>query len=439
MAATLDSWGRYPGFAQTAHPVYWRDQLADSFADLVQAHGSGLAYGNGRSYGDSCLASSDHVLHMRGLDRFISVDWEAGVLVAEAGVTLDEVLQLAIPHGWFLPVTPGTKYVTLGGAVANDVHGKNHHVRGTFGRHVRRFALLRSDGSYPICSLTENAELFAATVGGLGMTGVIAWVELALMPIKSSRIDTTTQRFGSLAEFFTLSAELDAAHEYTVSWVDCLASGSSAGRGVFIAGDHATFGELEPDRRPKLTVPLTPPISAINRLSLWLFNHSYYLAHPAQRTRQKVNYEPYFYPLDRILHWNRIYGPRGFQQYQCVIPTVAAQPAMQALLQAIAVSGHGSFLAVLKCCGDIASPGLMSFPLPGVSLALDFPQHAELDATLFPRLDAIVREAGGRLYPAKDAHMTGDDFRRFYPRWEQVEALRDPALCSRFWQRVTRI
>jgi FAD/FMN-containing dehydrogenase len=438
MAGTLDSWGRYPGFAQTAHDAHWRQDLPGDFARLAQAHGQLLAYGNGRSYGDSCLASSDHVLHMRGLDRFISVDWVAGVLRAEAGVTLDEVLQLAIPRGWFLPVTPGTKFVTLGGAVANDVHGKNHHVRGTFGAHVQRFELLRSDGASLVCSPDENAGLFAATVGGLGMTGVISWVELALLPIRSSRIDTTTQRFGSLAEFFALSAELDAAHEYTVSWVDCLARGSSAGRGVFIAGDHADAGGLDVDRRPKLNVPLTPPVSAINTLSLNLFNQVYYRVQPAQRRLQTVNYEPYFYPLDRILHWNRIYGPRGFQQYQCVIPHADAQPAMQALLQAIAGSGQGSFLAVLKCCGDMASPGLMSFPLPGVSLALDFPQHADLDAKLFPRLDAIVREAGGRLYPAKDAHMSGADFRRFYPRWEQVEALRDPALCSRFWQRVTR-
>jgi FAD/FMN-containing dehydrogenase len=357
------------------------------------------------------------------------------VITAEAGVTLDEVLQQSIPQGWFLPVTPGTKYVTLGGAVANDVHGKNHHVRGTFGRHIRRFELLRSDGSRLICSPFENTALFAATIGGLGLTGVIAWVELNLLPIKSSRIDTVTQRFGSLAEFFALSAELDAAHEYTVSWVDCL---GGAGRGVFIAGDHAASGGLEVDQRRKLTVPLTPPISAINSLSLRLFNQTYYRVQPAQRRRALISYEPYFYPLDGILHWNRIYGPRGFQQYQCVVPQADAQPVMQALLQAIAQSGQGSFLAVLKCCGDLLSPGLMSFPLPGVSLALDFPQHAALDSELFPRLDAIVREAGGRLYPAKDAHMQGADFRRFYPRWEQVEALRDPALSSRFWQRVTR-
>lgn len=435
MKRGLYSWGRYPAFPQTPHSVAWRQELGAAFAGLAQEHGSLLAYGNGRSYGDSCMASTDHVLHMRGLDRFMAADWQTGVITAEAGVTLDEVLQQSIPRGWFLPVTPGTKYVTLGGAVANDVHGKNHHVRGTFGRHVRRFELLRSDGSRLICSPFENAALFAATVGGLGLTGVIAWVELNLLPIKSSRIDTVTQRFGSLAEFFALSAELDVAHEYTVSWVDCLAG---AGRGVFIAGDHAASGGLDVDQRRKLTVPLTPPISAINSLSLRLFNQTYYRLQPAQRRRALVNYEPYFYPLDGILHWNRIYGPRGFQQYQCVVPQGDAQPVMQALLQAIARSGQGSFLAVLKCCGDLVSPGLMSFPLPGVSLALDFPQHADLDQQLFPRLDAIVREAGGRLYPAKDAHMQGADFRRFYPRWEQVEALRDPALSSRFWQRVTR-
>lgn len=433
----LHSWGRYPDFAQAATPCYWRNELPGLLEGAHQRGAHTLAFGNGRSYGDSCLASSDEVLHMRHLDRFIEADWRTGVVRAECGVTLGELLQVAIPRGWFLPVTPGTQFATLGGAVANDVHGKNHHIRGTFGCHVRRLSLLRSDSPEQICSPLVNTELFAATIGGLGLTGIIGWVEVQLMPIRSSAIQQLQVRFDSLDEFFTLSAELDSQHEYTVSWVDCLARGASAGRGVFIAGDHAAGGELQVTRQGKLQVPLTPPLSLINPLTLQAFNSAYFNLRPSGRQRSRVSYEPFFYPLDRILQWNRVYGPRGFQQYQCVIADVQAREGIGALLQAIAAEGRGSFLAVLKRCGDIASPGLMSFPVPGVSLALDFPQHDTANVRLFQRLDSILREVGGRLYPAKDAHMHGADFRRTYPAWEQVEALRDPALCSRFWQRVT--
>lgn len=436
-AGALGSWGRYPAHAQRPHPVDWRDSLPADFSRALALGGSLLPFGNGRSYGDSCLSASDHVLHMRPLARFISVDWTTGVVVAEAGTTLEEILALAIPRGWFVPVTPGTKFVTLGGAIANDVHGKNHHVRGTFGRHVRRFRLLRSDRPALECSADENSELFRATIGGLGLTGVIEWAELQLMPVKSSWLDVTTLRFGALDEFFALSAELDTRHEYTVAWVDCLAGGDSVGRGVFMAADHAVDGGLQVDRRKKLTVPVTPPISAINGLSLRLFNSAYYRLHKAGRHQARVAYDPFFYPLDRILHWNRIYGPRGFQQFQCVVPDAQAPATVRALLASIAAAGEGSFLAVLKKCGDVVSPGLLSFPMPGTSLALDFPQNSRLESVLFPRLDAIVREAGGRLYPAKDAHMAGDDFRAAYPAWSRLQAVRDPALGSRFWKRVT--
>ncbi|MDI1302842.1 MAG: FAD-binding oxidoreductase [bacterium] len=436
MSSPLYSWGRYPDTPQEAHACSWRAEAPALLNRVVAAHGSTLPYGNGRSYGDSCLAASDKVLHMRTLDRFIQVDWQQGIVQAEAGVTLAEILAIAIPQGWFLSVTPGTQFATLGGAIANDVHGKNHHVRGTFGNHVRRFGLLRHGEALLTCSPAENPGLFAATIGGLGLTGVIPWAEIQLMPIRSSQIDSTVLRFNTLAEFFALSAELDHQHEYSVAWVDCLARGARAGRGVFIVGDHARYGSLELDARPKRSVPLTPPVSLINKLSLRTFNEAYWRMHPATRTRERSNYEPFFYPLDRILHWNRIYGRKGFQQYQCVIPDAAAEAAVRELLDAIAGSGQGSFLAVLKRCGDIASPGLLSFPLPGTSLALDFPNKADL-ARLFARLDSIVREAGGRLYPAKDAHMNGSDFRQAYPAWEQLEALRDPTLISRFWRRVT--
>lgn len=436
MTPLLYSWGLYPNSPQTGHSCGWRNEAPDEFERVVTTHGSTLAYGNGRSYGDSCLAMSGQVLQMRTLDRFIKVDWSKGTVLAEAGVTLAEILTTVIPQGWFLSVTPGTQFATLGGAIANDVHGKNHHLRGTFGNHVRSFGLLRHGQQLQTCSSTENSELFAATIGGLGLTGVIIWAEIQLIPIRASQIDSTVVRFENLAEFFNLSAELDHQHEYSVAWIDCLAKGIQTGRGVFIVGDHANYGSTEADERTKLNMPLTPPLSLINNLSLRAFNETYWRMHPTQRTRKRSSYEPFFYPLDRILHWNRIYGRKGFQQYQCVIPDAVAEPTMRELLGVISDSGQGSFLAVLKRCGDIASPGLLSFPLPGISLALDFPQKAEL-APLFRRLDAIVHETGGRLYPAKDAHMSGRDFRQAYPAWEQLEDLRDPTLMSHFWKRVT--
>lgn len=433
------SWGRYPAHPQTLHANAWRCDLSRNLAQHVQDHQTTLPFGNGRSYGDSCLAASDHVLHMRPLDRLIAADWDHGLLTAEAGITLAEILQCAIPRGWFLPVTPGTQYVTLGGALANDVHGKNHHVRGTFGRHVRRFSLVRSDRPPLICTPKENTELFTATIGGLGLTGCIEWIELQLMPIRSSRINTLTRRFGALDEFFALSRELDTHHEYSVAWIDCLAKGACAGRGVWMAGDHATEGPLTIQKKRRWTVPFTPPVSAVNPLTLRLFNTLYYHRRSPAQQRHTVSYETFFYPLDAVLQWNRLYGPRGFQQYQCVISEPHAEAGIAEVLKAIANSGRGSFLAVLKRCGDIPSPGLLSFPMPGVTLALDFPQHESLNRALFERLDAIVRQAEGRLYPAKDAHMSGADFRRAYPNWPRIEALRDPALCSRFWKRVTQL
>jgi FAD/FMN-containing dehydrogenase len=433
----LCSWGRYPQLPQRRHACAWRDELAGSLSLLAATHQTTLPYGNGRSYGDSCLAASGELLQTRSLDRLLAADWETGVVRAEAGVTLAELIAVALPRGWFLPVTPGTKFVTLGGAVANDVHGKNHHVRGTFGCHVRSFALQRSDKPGPLeCSPEQNTELFHASIGGLGLTGVIAWVELQLMPVRSSLIDSVTVRFDSLGEFFSLSEEFDRTHEYTVAWIDCLAKGPAAGRGVFSVGNHAQGGELRIDGRRRLSVPLTPPISLMNNLSLRMFNNAYYALHKPGRHYGQGSYDPFFYPLDSILHWNRIYGRAGFQQYQCVIPEGAAEDAMRAILASIAGSGSGSFLAVMKRCGDIASPGLMSFPMQGVSLALDFPQHAQRTSSLFQRLDQIVREAAGRLYPAKDAHMSASDFQAFYPAWQHVEQLRDPALLSHFWKRV---
>jgi len=437
MAEKLTSWGRYPAFVQTPHACNWRNDLPSLLNTLQKTYGTTLAFGNGRSYGDSCLAQSNQVLDTRALNRFIAVDWEKGIITAEAGLTLGELLEIAIPHGWFLPVTPGTKYVTLGGALANDVHGKNHHLRGTFGQFVQKFSLIRSDQPPITCSQQENKEFYAATIGGLGLTGIIEWIELKLLPIKSSQMNVTHIRFNTLSEFFALSSELDRHHEYSVAWIDCLAKGAAAGRGIYTVGNHANDGILKISKQNKLSIPFTPPVSIINNLSLRIFNSIYYHSQAKQQQNKILGYERFFYPLDRILYWNRIYGPYGFQQYQCVIPEDAAPSAIKELLASIANMGMGSFLAVLKRCGSITSPGLLSFPMAGTSLALDFPQKKTLATQLFPRLDTIVRQAGGRLYPAKDAHMSSKDFQHFYPAWQQVEKLRDPALSSHFWERVT--
>ncbi|MCF5715546.1 FAD-binding oxidoreductase [Pseudomonas tremae] len=436
MNAPLYSWGRYPLIPQQGHACEAIERLPTHIADIIGRHRSSLPFGNGRSYGDSCLAASDHVLDMRRLDRFIAADWQTGMVRLEAGMTLSQLLDAAIPHGWFLPVTPGTRFVTLGGAVANDVHGKNHHRRGTFGCHVKRFGLIRQGEPPMICSAQEHPRLFAATIGGLGLTGVINWIDLQLMPVRTSQIDSCVVRFANLKEFFALSQTLDARHEYSVAWIDCLAKGNNSGRGVYIVGDHAGYGSLLATPRRALSMPFMPPFSLVNNFSLRAFNSMYWHAHPRRSTPRRCSHESFFYPLDRLHHWNRLYGRNGFQQYQCVIPENCAPQAIQALLDVIAASARGSFLAVLKRCGDIVSPGLLSFPMQGTSLALDFPQTHDLAGSLFPRLDAIVREAGGRLYPAKDAHMNGSDFRLAYPAWEQLEALRDPSLMSRFWKRV---
>lgn len=437
MSNQAQSWGRYPRVKQQLEGCYWRSQVANQLSTLLQEQPETLAFGNGRSYGDSCLSTGSNMLGMSTLNRFIHADWENGLLTAESGVTLADILRISIPNGWFLAVTPGTQYATLGGSIANDVHGKNHHVRGTFGCHVRSLGLLRQQ-QVVTCNSGELQELFSATVGGLGLTGIILWAQIQLIPINSSQISSNVVRFNRLQDFFDLSEQLDNQHEYSVAWVDCLASGKKSGRGVYMVGDHAEYGYLQTPVNKKLTVPLDPPVSLINGWTLKAFNQIYWHKHPAKLAQRRMEYEPFFYPLDSILHWNRIYGRKGFQQYQCVIPESCAVEGIQEVLSCISASGRGSFLAVLKRCGNALSPGLLSFPLAGTSLALDFPQDTGLQASLFNRLDRIVHEAGGRLYPAKDAHMSAKDFQQAYPNWQQVEEWRDPALNSLFWQRVTQ-
>jgi FAD/FMN-containing dehydrogenase len=372
------------------------------------------------------------------MGRVLAVDWNKGVLLAQSGLTLDELIRIALPRGWFLPVTPGTKFVTLGGAVANDVHGKNHNHMGTFGCHISKLMLYRSDEGAVECSTTQRPDLFAATVGGLGLTGVIVTVEIQLRRVTSSEIEQRSIRFGGFSEFFDLSKQHDVSHEYSVAWIDCLARGTEAGRGHYIAGNHSQNGEINLAPVGGLSIPIDPPFSLINTFSLSAFNSAYYNRQQKKEICRRVSYDSFFYPLDRLLHWNRMYGQAGFQQYQCVLPQKDGSEIVRALVNEISKSGTGSFLAVLKQFGKITSPGLLSFPMHGVSLALDFPQHAQINEHLFRKLNALVHESGGRLYPAKDAQMSALMFKQAYPQWEQVEELRDPILRSEFWKRVTQ-
>lgn len=435
MSSEFSSWGRFPvAYGQRNLPV------AGRLAPLPDFSGSALPRGNGRSYGDSCLNAGGSLLTTRALDHFISFDPSTGVLEAEAGVTLAEVISLALPHGWFLPVTPGTRWVTLGGAIGNDVHGKNHHVAGSFGHHVRSIELLRSDGSREHLAAGTGSERLRATIGGLGLTGLITRCEIQLRRVPGPWLDTETVRFGSLDEFFALSAESASTHEYTVAWIDCLAKGSRLGRGHFIRSDHAPGDPLAPvpGGRQRLSFPATPPVSLVNRLTLRPFNTAYYWRQLALRQRRQQHYQGYFYPLDGIGNWNRMYGPRGFLQHQCVLPPSCAKDATASLLRAISDSGNGSFLAVLKEFGDISASGLLSFPRPGTTLALDFPNTGPSVFRLLSRLDDIVTEAGGTLYPAKDARMAPKLFRQGYGHaLSAFESHMDPRFSSDFWRRMT--
>jgi FAD/FMN-containing dehydrogenase len=431
---TYTSWGRFPRIRQLGRELAWRsDPLPEALAGTETL----LPFGNGRSYGDVCLNRGGTVLATQSLNRFISFDPESGVLRCESGVLLADVLRLVVPAGWFLPVSPGTRYVSVGGAVANDVHGKNHHRAGTFGAHVRTFELLRSDGGRLQCSPDENSGLFRASIGGLGLTGLMTWVELQLRKIDGPMLKEESLKFANLDEFFRLSEASDEDFEYTVAWVDCASKGDALGRGLFARANHIDKepGKITPDNGLRLSVPVEPPFSLINSYSLKLFNAWWYRRQRDRRKVRSIHYQPFFYPLDSIGNWNRIYGPRGFLQYQCVLPGDDGREVLRQMLTAISDSGNGSFLAVLKIFGDKPSPGLMSFPRPGVTLALDFPNNPGV-MKLLDRLDDMTREVGGAVYPAKDARMSAASFRSYFPAWQEFSDHIDPGFSSSFWRRV---
>ncbi|HYZ87733.1 MAG TPA: FAD-binding oxidoreductase [Myxococcales bacterium] len=401
-------------------PLTWRDE-ALSFARRPV-----LPRGQGRSYGDSCLNEGGVLLSTRALDRFISFDERTGLLRCESGVTLGAILDVVVPRGFFLPVLPGTKHVSIGGAIANDIHGKNHHRAGTFGCHVRCLELMRSDGTRRV--LAPGDALFAATVGGLGLTGLITWAEVQLKRVPGPCIRTEAVPFDSLDEFVQLTRDSDAIWEYTVAWIDSLSR--AAGRGVFLRGEHAAGTARPPSKR--LRVPIDLPAFTLNRYTVRAFNRVYrWASRPGARV---VHYDPFFFPLDSVENWNRIYGRPGFFQFQCVVPQIGT---IESLLTRVARAGSASFLSVLKTFGDVPSPGMLSFPRKGFTLTLDFANRGAETFALLEELEREVREAGGALYPAKDARMSRATFVASAPRLAEFEPHVDPAFSSSFWRRVS--
>jgi len=428
-----ESWGRLDN---RARPAISPDDYEDRLGSL-EAEGY-LPFGNGRSYGDSCHNDRGTLIESRRHGRIIAFDPGTGMMTCEAGVTLREVLERAIEHRFFLPVTPGTAFVTVGGALANDVHGKNHHARGTFGNHVTGFTLLRSNGDRLTCSPGENAELYAATIGGMGLTGLILTVDLRLMKVPSPHVQQHAIRFDNLDQYFALVDRVDDEHEYSVAWIDQLAIGARAGRGVLLAGDHADGSCELPDipKGLKLSVPFAPPFNLLNRTTLKAFNEYYFRKEKPGETVTTVPWTSYFYPLDAIGAWNRLYGPRGLYQHQSVYPAERAPAITAQLMETARKAGHASFLTVLKRFGDIGSRGVLSFPRPGFTLTLDFANQGERTVKLLDALDSIVVEAGGAVNPYKDARMSPQVFEMSFPSWRRLEALRDPALVSNFWKRT---
>ena len=412
----LSGWGRYP--VQTCEL-----ERPERYADLRYDAASLIARGQGRSYGDAALNESGRVLLTERVNRLLDFDMENGILRAESGATLADILDVIVPRDWFLPVTPGTKFVSLGGCVAADVHGKNHHHEGSFGDHVLSIELILDDASRVKCSASENSELFWATVGGMGLTGIIGEVTLKLIPIPTSSMIVRNYRAENLEQIFQLLQSPSSDDRYTVAWIDSLARGRHLGRGIAMCGHHAAADELPEDfnsAKPKRSrsIPFDFPNWLLNPMSIAAFNALYYRREGMKQQPFISRYDDFFYPLDAIGQWNRLYGKRGFVQYQCVIPEPTAFEGIRTILQELSGSRRPSFLAVLKRFGAQGN-GLLSFPMAGYTLALDLPIRDVSLFELLDKLDKIVIQHGGRVYLAKDARLSAESFHAMYPRYDE--------------------
>jgi FAD/FMN-containing dehydrogenase len=443
----ISSWGGVSGsVTRLARPEYSTDIAAQLRS--LSAPGNGLVIGNLRSYGDEALSPTGCYIQTTRCDRILELDQAGPTVTVECGVLVNALEDRLMPLGLMLPVTPGTAMVTVGGAIANDVHGKNHHCAGTFGCFVEEFELVRTTGEVLVCSPNQNSEWFAGTIGGMGLTGAITRATLRLRRIESPLLKVWSTRFGRLEEFFQLDERHRDSHEYTVAWIDCLATGNALGRGIYSVADHISSAptggtlasaarSLAQTRSRRINVPFTLPISPLNRATLALMNAAYWRLYPTGT--QSVNLRKWLYPLDAVGNWNRLYGPRGFRQFQCVVPADQARAAITQMLQTIAARGEGSLLAVLKNFGNKPSPGLMSFPMPGTTLALDFVHRGERTITLLRELHRITMDAGGRIYAAKDACSAPEHLEHGYPNLSRFKPFLDPGISSLLAQRLSII
>lgn len=410
----LSGWGRYPVIDSNAMEL---NELLP--LEPLPSGQPFIATGNLRSYGDAALAP----LHYSSLrfNRFISFNDQTGLISCEAGVLLADIIEVFLPRGWFLAITPGTKLITVGGAVASDVHGKNHHIQGCFSECVESLELLLPKQQRLVCSRTENVALFHATCGGMGLTGVITRVSFYLKRVNSQWLEQTTVKTTNLAETFSAFEQYKNA-PYSVAWIDCLAKGSELGRCLLMAGDFAGDGDLLYQPKRNLNIPFNFPTFTLNSWSVKAFNHLYYAKATAGTSQQRVGIDAFFYPLDAIQNWNRIYGKNGFVQWQFVLPKEASLEGLTSILKAVTEEGLGSFLAVLKLYGTHNSNWL-SFPIEGYGLALDFKMQPGLVPFLTRLTDEVIA-FGGRVYLAKDALLTQAQFERSYPSTNAFRQLR---------------
>ncbi len=430
-------WGRYP----VQECVSWRPEKASGLL-LTDPM---ILRGQGRSYGDAALNENGNIVLTERVNRFLEFDADSGLLRAEAGVTLQEIVDICLPQGWFLPVTPGTKFVSLGGCIAADVHGKNHHLDGAFSSFVENISLMLADGSVLNCSAQENSDVYWATVGGMGLTGAILDVTLRLKQVETAYMGVQNVKAVDLEQAFTILSEENNDNAYSVAWIDCMARGRRLGRSVVMHGRHAGSEELsssdkalELKPRKSRSLPMDFPSWILNPLSISVFNAIYYRREGGKQKPFIADIDSYFYPLDSIHHWNRMYGKKGFVQYQCVLPSKSAFEGLKGILERLAGSRRSSFLAVLKRMGP-GSNGLLSFPMEGFTLALDLPLRGKDIFMLLDQLDEQVIKAGGRVYLAKDARLNRDSFNAMYPRideWREIKQKIDPE--NRFTSSMAR-
>lgn len=412
---TCTAWGMYP---QTECRQFKFDKEV-ALKQIVGEHDCLIPRGNGRSYGDSAL--SKNIINVRQKNYFIDFDEQSGLLHVQAGVLLSDILEAFVPRGWFLRVTPGTKLITVGGAIASDVHGKNHHVEGCFSECVEEFVIMLANKEVVICNKDVTPDLWKATCGGQGLTGVILEAKLTLKRINSQYIDQTTIKTKNLKETFEAFGEYSYM-PYSVAWIDCLAKGDKIGKCLLMVGDFRNDGNLDYRFKPQKSVPINFPSFALNNWSVRAFNWLYYRKVKEKVSRQKVDIDTFFYPLDSIGHWNRIYGKNGFTQYQFILPKETSYEGLEEILKTISDSGKGSFLAVLKLYGK-ANENWLSFPMEGYSLALDFKIEKGLFA-LLDRLDDIVVKYRGRIYLTKDVRVSRETFEQGYPNINKFRQFR---------------